>query len=196
MDDAPGTRKTRRKAEFLSDETAGTAPQHERNADRRQAGGRQVSPSVRRVQVSTSIQERVRCEVEDLHDFFTGWFTGKLPEGDFESKFLARFSPEFVLIPPAGRVLGLEALSSSLRAGYASNPDFRVQIRSVAVRRQFDGCVLATYEEWQRNAFASNPPDNGRIATVLFSSSDPLTWLHIHETWLPRDIIAAGPYDF
>ena len=161
-----------------------------------QAPRRHLDEDYWRVQVSTSIQERVRCEVEDLHEFFTGWFTGRLPEGDFESKFLARFSPGFVFIPPAGRLLGIEDLSASLRAGYASNPDFRVQIRSVAVRRQFDGCVLATYEEWQRNALASIPPDNGRISTVLFSSGDPLRWLHIHETWLPGDIIAAGPYDF
>ncbi len=146
--------------------------------------------------MSSSIQERVRYEIEDLHEFFHDWFTGKVHEDEFESKFLTRFARELVFIPPAGIFLGLEDLSSSVRAGYASNLDFRVQIRRVAVQKEFDGYVLATYEEWQRNALASKPPDNGRIATVVFSSSDPLKWHHIHETWLPRDIIAAGPYDF
>ena len=59
--------------------------------------------------------------------------------------------------------------------------------------------MLATYEEWQRNALASTPPDNGRVATVLFEddrAEDRLRWLHIHETWLPEEVMAAGPYDF
>lgn len=34
--------------------------------------------------------------------------------------------------------------------------------------------ILATYEGWQRNALASKPPDNGRIASVLFRGVRPL----------------------
>ena len=44
-----------------------------------------------------------RRELEGLHEFFCGWFSGRLPEIDFESRFLARFSPDLVFIPPAGR---------------------------------------------------------------------------------------------
>ncbi len=146
--------------------------------------------------MSNSIHDRVKQEVEDLHKFFFGWFTGNIPEKAFDSSFLERFSPELVFIPPAGKLLGLADLSTSIRAGYASNPDFRVKIRRVEVQYEFDGYVLATYEEWQRNALASKPSDNGRIATVLFSRGDSLQWLHIHETWLPEDIQAAGAYDF
>lgn len=146
--------------------------------------------------VSNAIEERVRQEVEALHEFFVGWFSGELAKAAFDPSFLNRFSPELVFIPPAGKLLGLADLSSAVRAGYASNPHFRVEIRRVEVQREFDGYVLATYEEWQRNALASTPPDNGRIATVLFASSNPLQWLHIHETWLPEEIQAVGPYDF
>jgi hypothetical protein len=56
--------------------------------------------------------------------------------------------------------------------------------------------VLATYEEWQRNALASKPADNGRIATVVFKIGDPLKWVHIHETWLPEAVMAPDDYDF
>ena len=142
-----------------------------------------------------STQDRVRREVEELHEFFIGWFTGALDEGVFNSTFLPRFSPDVVFIPPAGKLLGFEDLNSLIRAGYASNPAFRIQIRNVRVWNEFDGYILATYEEWQRNALASSPPDNGRIATVLLSA-DALKWHHIHETWLPDEIIEAGPYDF
>ena len=143
-----------------------------------------------------SIEERVRQEVEDLHQFFYGWFRGEIDRKSFESKFLPRFAPELVFIPPAGRLYGLFDLSSMIRKGYGSNPDFRVCIRRVEVRFHFEGHVLATYEEWQRNARASKPADNGRIATALFTAEDPLRWLHIHETWLPPDVMTAGPYDF
>ena len=146
--------------------------------------------------MTTSIQDRIRQEIEGLHAFFVGWFRGTLPQSDFESAFLTRLSPDLTFIPPAGRLLGMGDLASLVRDRYASNPDFAIQIRRVTVQREFDQHILATYEEWQRNALASQPPDNGRIATVLFASSDPLRWMHIHETWLPEDVMTAGPYDF
>ena len=146
--------------------------------------------------MNASIHDQVRHEIESLHEFFCGWFSGRLTKSSFDSQFLARFAEDLVFIPPAGHLLGLESLQSSVFAGYDTNPEFRIQIRNVVVHRQLDGQVIATYEEWQRNALASTPPDNGRLATVLFKVGEPLQWLHIHETWLPEDIMAAGPYDF
>jgi hypothetical protein len=142
------------------------------------------------------MEARIRADIEALHAFFVGWFSGALPESAFEPGFLDRFAADFLLIPPAGVTLTLDDIAGSVRKGYATNPDFRVAIRNVRVRREFDGAVLATYEEWQRNALASTPPDNGRVATVLFAIGEPLRWLHIHETWLPADQMSAGPYDF
>jgi hypothetical protein len=146
--------------------------------------------------MSTSIHEQIRVEIEDLHKFFCNWFAGKLPKADFDSKFTTRFATDLVFIPPAGELLGLADLSSAIYKGYASNSKFKIQIRGVTVRREFDGFVLATYEEWQRNALASEPPDNGRVVTVIFKSSDPLRWVHIHETWLPKVVMASDNYDF
>ena len=144
----------------------------------------------------SSTQVRVQREIETLHEFFVGWFTGTLPESVFNSAFMQRFSPELVFVPPAGNLLGLPELSASVRAGYGTNPNFRIQIRRVQVQQEFAGYVVATYEEWQRNALASKPPDNGRIATVIFSLGEQLKWCHIHETWLPDEIIAADSYSF
>ena len=45
-------------------------------------------------------------------------------------------------------------------------------------------------------ARASTPPDNARVATVLFKNVEPLQWLHVHETWLPSAVASAGSYDF
>lgn len=146
--------------------------------------------------MSSPMHDRVLREVEGLHEFFVGWFNGTIPESAFASGFLSRFSEDFILIPPAGTLLGLADIASSIRSAYATNPKFRIRIRRVQVQRELDGHVLSTYEEWQRNALASTPSDNGRLTTVLFSSTEPLQWLHVHETWLPRDIMSEGPYDF
>ena len=56
--------------------------------------------------------------------------------------------------------------------------------------------IVATYEEWQRNALASKPADNARIATVLFRKEESLKWLNVHETWMPETAAPAGSYDF
>ena len=144
----------------------------------------------------------VRQEVEGLHEFFVDWFTGACEGSDavFGERFRIRFAPDCYLIPPNGRLMGFEKLDSAIHGDYGVNPDFRIAIRNVRVHRETGGLVLATYEEWQRNAVNSKPPDNGRIATVLFATGNNtatgLQWLHIHETWLPKDVMAAGPYDF
>jgi hypothetical protein len=141
-------------------------------------------------------EDVVRSEIEGLHAFFVGWFSGALPSSEFESGFRVRFASDFLLVPPAGTLLTLDQLSESVRSAHATNREFRIAIRNVTLRRRFAGHILATYEEWQRNALASKPPDNARIATVLFRDTRPLQWLHIHETWMPEAVSRAGPYDF
>ena len=147
---------------------------------------------------SNSIEAAVRTEVETLHQFFVEWFSGQCPNNDqyFAREFKQRFDPEFLLIPPAGTALSLETLSQAVYARYGSNPDFRIAIRQVNVRRESDHYVLATYEEWQKHALASTPANNGRVATVVFHFDRKLTWFHVHETWLPRDIMDSEPYAF
>ena len=140
--------------------------------------------------------DHITQEINALHVFFVGWFTGNTPESDFDSGFLARFAEDFLLIPPAGIILNLNNLASSIREGYASNPDFRIAIRNVQVRRQSSNYILATYEEWQRNALASMPPDNARMVSVLFTNAHPLRWLHVHETWMPAETVNTDPFDF
>ena len=135
-------------------------------------------------------------EIERLHRFFCDWLGGKLPKDALKEDFLASLSPDLVFIPPTGNPVAYDDLASAIGGAYGANPDFRIEIRKVTVRRQFDDYVLATYEEWQRNAKDSVPPDNGRTTTVLFKTSPSLQWLHIHETMLSDDIIAAEHFNF
>ena len=146
--------------------------------------------------MSTKLEDQARSEIEALHEFFVDWFSGALPKESFDSIFLPRFSEDVVFIPPAGHQLGYEGLVDAIRGRYATNPDFRIAIRNVRLRHDLADHLVVTYEEWQRNALASTPPDNGRVSTVIFEKGDQLRWLHIHETWVPPEQMAAGPYDF
>jgi len=149
--------------------------------------------------VPASLEKAVSTEIEALHGFFISWFGGRRPESEleFDTDFAARLDKSFILVQPAGVTLQKDELLAAIRSGYGSNAEFRIAIRAVKVRQAFGAHVLVTYEEWQRNAKASEPADNARVATVLFRiERDRLHWLHVHETWLPHDIMEVGPYDF
>ena len=146
--------------------------------------------------MTEDLESNVREEVERIHRFFVDWFSGAVPESDFETQLVSRLDPNFVIVPPDGALMEFDALVPGLRQGYGSNPDFRIAIRNLRVRHVSQDHVIATYEEWQRNARSSASPNNGRISTAIFTNTDPLIWLHIHETRLPEDVSAAGPYDF
>jgi hypothetical protein len=143
----------------------------------------------------TGLPERVCAEIEILHAFFTGWFTGQLPERAFDEQFAARFTDEFVIIPPSGALVRYPELAQRLRATYGKMPTSRIAIRNVQVSLVTDAAIMATYEEWQHQADQLGS-GTGRLSSVLLSNSDPFIWLHVHETWLPQAVQAAGPFDF
>jgi hypothetical protein len=167
-------------------------PNHKKGGDDR---------DVRRAEES-ELADQVRAEIEAMHEFFVGWFTGKLANDDdvFQRGFARRFDPAFVLIPPAGNLLPLAGLTKSIRSAHDSNREFRIAIRDVVLRRELRDVVVVTYQEWQRNAKASTPANNGRISTALLRpeavAPGGFAWLHIHECWLPPAIMQAGPYEF
>ncbi len=143
----------------------------------------------------------VRQEIAALHHFFIDWFSGAIENTDaaFAEGLVNRFAPSCILIQPNGSRSQSAEFCATVRNGYGSNPEFRIAIRNVSLVWHSSDHVLATYEEWQRNAKSSTPPDNGRVATVLFRwepTASALRWLHIHETWLPIAVMRRGPYDF
>lgn len=147
--------------------------------------------------------DAVRDDVVDLHVFFDDWFRGQCKQSEevLESRCASRLSPNFQLIYPGGRVLERKDLIAGITQAYGKSPDYKTQIRDVRLRPMgCHGYLLANYEEWQKNALNSTPPDNGRLSSVVLRivSSEPikLEWLHLHETWLPGDVIAADPFDF
>ena len=146
--------------------------------------------------VVSDLQDDVREEIEDLHRFFVAWFNGTAQPEELDEVFVPRLDDAAHYVTPDGHRLGRDALIAMLRQAHGGNPDFRIQVRDVEVRRQLGEHLLVTYTEWQKGAKASRPSDNARVTTALLTGAKPFRWLHIHETWLPEAVRAQGPFDF
>jgi len=134
---------------------------------------------------------QVRAEVETLHDFFTGWFSGALPEsGEAFARGLAdHLHPAFEIVLPSGTVHDRNGILTPVRQAWGTNPDFCTVVRDVRVLGEWmpgksaAGLVLAAYVEAQTGARNTTPADNLRHATVLFERiAGRLVWRHLHET--------------
>jgi hypothetical protein len=129
-----------------------------------------------------------KTEIEELHAFFEGWFTGRL---EHTPAAFARFddviAAGFVLVSPEGARLERADLAPFLDGAYRSHVDdgFRIWIENIHVRRLTGGYVQATYEEWQETTGAE---PRGRVSSALFreraGTPNGLEWIHVHETWL------------
>ena len=109
---------------------------------------------------------------------------------------MVRLDNGFTIIMPSGASLDHKTLVSSMRGSYGKKPGFRIEIRNVRLLKTTESIAVAQYEEWQHNKQESPGVGSGRISTVIFSLGDKLQWLHVHETWLPEDIVQADDFDF
>ncbi|ATG45632.1 hypothetical protein [Phaeobacter piscinae] len=140
--------------------------------------------------------EIVTKEVVDLHDFFTEWFNGTVERDQLDPQFLSRLDKNVTFIPPEGHIMTGDMLRGGFDRGYGANKDFRTKIRDVTIRHEVGDLVMATYTEWQTGAALSAEKNNARVTSVVVKMSNPVTWLHIHETWLPDTVRDAGAFDF
>ena len=132
------------------------------------------------------LENAVRQEVEDLHDFFVGWYNGDLPKSAYETDFLAKLDRGFTIIMPSGTELGYDALCSAMRASFGKKKGFQIEIRNVRLVESTETLVVATYEEWQHNDMEGPDSASARVSTVVFERAEALLWRHVHETWLPE----------
>ena len=144
----------------------------------------------------STLEADVRAEIEDVHRFFERWFTGAADAEDLDTLFVSRLDDDVIFMSPDGNRMGRDGLIGLFRNAHGNNPDFRIAIRDVAVRRDLGTHLLATYTEWQKAARSSAESENARFTTVLLKKDRPFRWLHIHETWLPEVERAAGSFDF
>ena len=140
------------------------------------------------------IEKKCMDEVDGLHQFMEGWFSGRIARTDEEFKrFMHVTHQGYHIITATGEVKDREALIRLLDMSHAcmsDHGDYKISIKDLRLRTVTPGNppgYLVTYEEWNRIDGA----DTGRICSVLFGASvDPncpngLVWMHSHETSLP-----------
>jgi hypothetical protein len=136
-------------------------------------------------ELHTPIGKRCRTEIEDLHQFFEGWLSGRLPNTEAAFERVERaLESDFQLIHPSGEWRDREEILTGLRRAHKSQPGLDIEIRDVRLRASGEDLVLATYEEWQQ----SESGFDGRLSTVAFhpggQAPNGLRWAHVHETWI------------
>ncbi len=133
-----------------------------------------------------TLPELCEREIRDLHAFFVDWRAGRLPHTDEAFDRMVRvMHPEFIIIPPNGKLEKLAPLLGRLEVGHGSNDAFEIDIRNFVPRQEWDGHCLVTYEEWQNDRGSKS----GRLSSALFTAApdidEGVRWLAVHETWLP-----------
>ena len=116
-------------------------------------------------------------DIIDLHIALEGWL-GK-GEGDSDA-LLARFSPDFMMIPPGGVQIDYIGLASFLENQRGSRPGLKIVIDELSTIQRWDRGAVLHYRETQTRP---DLPVNVRWSTaVLNQEGDKITWRLLHET--------------
>jgi len=142
-----------------------------------------------RAATEDSMDDRCRAEVEQLHEFFTGWMGGTLEAdpGTFH-RLDDALAAEFEMISPDGLLIGREQLTAGLMAAHGVHAGrtrpFRIIVTNYRGRSLGKHLHLSTYEEWQ----VIDGETRRRVSTALFrdreGAPNGVEWVHLHETWM------------
>ncbi|MHC8342215.1 DUF4440 domain-containing protein [Pseudomonas sp. RT6P73] len=120
-------------------------------------------------------------EVIQAHVAIEQWLAEDQDESALE-RLLTRFSPQFSMISPLGRVLDFAALNELfLRAG-GRKLGFRIELSELRGTALYDGGAVVSYREQQTDATGLH---SDRRSTVVFEkqASGSVIWRHLHETF-------------
>ncbi|MCW8275256.1 DUF4440 domain-containing protein [Pseudomonas sp. PCH199] len=119
-------------------------------------------------------------EVIQAHVAIEQWL-GKEQEASELEHLLTRFSPQFSMVSPLGRVLGFDALNQLFMLSGGKKLGFRIklsELRGIALHN--DGATVS-YREQQTDATGLH---SDRRSTVVFQKVDgKILWRHLHETF-------------
>ena len=119
-------------------------------------------------------------EILDIHVALENWLGAG--EGDRDA-LLARFRPDFLMVPPSGAHLDHHALDKFLYAQRGTRPGLRIDIDALTTLQTWDNGAVLHYRETQTRP---GQPVNVRWSTaVLNQEGDNITWRLLHETAQP-----------
>jgi hypothetical protein len=120
-------------------------------------------------------------EVIQAHEAIERWFAVEGDEAELE-RLLARFSPEFSMVSPLGRVLDFEALSGLFQMAGGKKRGFKIELSELCGIALHECGATVTYREQQADA---NGLHTDRRSTVVFEKhqSGRVIWRHLQETF-------------
>lgn len=131
------------------------------------------------------IESLVEKEIVELHEFFEGWFSGRLT-GNEISVLDDVIHDEFVLITPHADQIDKSSLKEIISSNYGKIIDQKIWVENIRIRSIFDGVILATYNECQKK----NNVETCRLSSALFkkdpSTRNQIKWFHLHETFIEK----------
>jgi len=120
-------------------------------------------------------------EVIQAHVAIEQWLAEERDDAELE-QLLSRFSPQFSMISPLGRVLDFEALSELFQLAGGKKLGFRIELSDLRGVALYDGGAVVSYREQQTDATGLH---SDRRSTVVFEkdADGRLIWRHLHETF-------------
>ncbi|MHC8301661.1 DUF4440 domain-containing protein [Pseudomonas sp. ZS1P83] len=120
-------------------------------------------------------------EVIQAHIVIEQWLAEERDASELE-QLLTRFSPQFSMISPLGRVLDFEALNELFLMAGGKKLGFRIELSELRGIALSDGGATVSYREQQTDATGLH---SDRRSTVVFEkqANGKVIWRHLHETF-------------
>jgi hypothetical protein len=120
-------------------------------------------------------------EVIQAHAAIEHWLAEEQDESALVH-LLTRFSPQFSMVSPLGRVLDFEALSQLFLLAGGKKLGFRIQLSELLGIARHDAGATVSYREQQTDATGLH---SDRRSTVVFEkqADGKVVWRHLHETF-------------
>ncbi|MBV7572873.1 DUF4440 domain-containing protein [Pseudomonas sp. PDM32] len=119
-------------------------------------------------------------EVIQAHEAIEQWLAEERDASDLE-KLLVRFSPQFSMVSPLGRVLDFDALNDLFTLAGGKKLGFRIELSELLGIALYEGGATVSYREQQTDATGLH---SDRRSTVVFEKlDDRILWRHLQETF-------------
>jgi len=120
-------------------------------------------------------------EVIQAHIAIEHWLAEEQDASALE-QLLSRFSPQFSMVSPLGRVLDFEALSELFQLAGGKKLGFRIELSELRGIALYEDGAVVSYREQQTDATGLH---SDRRSTVVFEKQPDgrLIWRHLHETF-------------
>ncbi|WPN57088.1 DUF4440 domain-containing protein [Pseudomonas sp. P9_31] len=120
-------------------------------------------------------------EVIQAHVAIEQWLAEEQDVSALE-QLLTRFSPQFSMVSPLGRVLDFEALNALFMMAGGKKLGFRIELSELRGVTLYDSGAVVSYREQQTDATGLH---SDRRSSVVFEkqADGKVVWQHLHETF-------------